>query len=215
MLNVSLRSQLQTYLRNIRRPVELIVSPGGDSQESHEMLAMLNEIASLTDLVTIIEEPQGDERKPSFSIRRAGAQPHIQFAGTPTGPEFSSLVLAILQVGGHPVIADRMTIEQIRMLERDYYFETYISLSCRNCVDVVQALNMMTVINPRIHNITIDGGVFQGEVLAREISVVPTIYMNGEMFGEGRSSFEELGARLQDLEISMRAALQMAGRPKH
>jgi len=214
MLNVSLRSQLQTYLRNIRRPVELIVSPG-DSQESHEMLAMLNEIASLTDRVTIIEEQQGDERKPSFSIRQAGAPAHIQFAGTPTGPEFSSLVLAILQVGGHPVIADHMTIDQIRMLERDYYFETYISLSCRSCVDVVQALNMMTVINPRIHNITIDGGIFQGEVLAREISVVPTIYMNGEMFGEGRSSFKELGARLQDLEISMRAALQVADRPKH
>jgi alkyl hydroperoxide reductase subunit AhpF len=214
MLNVSLRSQLQTYLRNIRRPVELMVSPG-DSQESHEMLAMLHEIASLTDLVTVIEERHGDERRPSFSIAQAGSKPHIQFAGIPTGPEFSSLVLAILQVGGHPVIADGMTIEQIRTLERDYYFETYISLSCRSCVDVVQALNMMTVINPRIHSVTIDGGAFPGEVAAREISVVPTIYMNGEMFGEGRCSLEEFGARLQDLEMSMRVAMQAAGRPRH
>jgi alkyl hydroperoxide reductase subunit F len=214
MLNISLRSQLHTYLRNIRRPVELIVSPG-DSEESREMLSMLNEIASLTDLVTVIEEQQGTERKPSFSISQAGAQPRIQFAGIPTGPEFSSLVLAILQVGGHPVIADRMAVEQIRTLERDYYFETYISLSCRSCVDVVQALNMMTVINPRIHSMTIDGGVFQREVLARDISAVPTIYMNGEMFGEGRSSLQELGARLQDLEMSMKVALQAAGRPKH
>ncbi|WP_233836589.1 alkyl hydroperoxide reductase [Paraburkholderia sp. ZP32-5] len=214
MLNVSLRSQLQTYLRNIRRPVELIVSPG-DNQESHEMLAMLSEIASLTELVTVIEEQHGDDRKPSFSIRQAGAQPRIQFAGIPTGPEFSSLVLAILQVGGHPVIADGPTIDQIRTLESDYYFETYISLSCRSCVDVVQALNMMTVINPRIHNITIDGGVFQREVAVREISVVPTIYVNGEMFGEGRGSLAEFGARLQDLEMSMRVALQGTGRPKH
>jgi alkyl hydroperoxide reductase subunit AhpF len=214
MLNVSLRSQLQTYLRNIRRPVELIVSQGG-SQKSHEMLTMLNEIASLTDLVTVIEEQQGDQRKPSFSIRQVGAKPGIQFAATPTGREFSSLVLAILQVGGHPVIADRTTIEQIRTLERDYYFETYISLSCKSCVDVVQALNMMTVINPRIHNITIDGGIFQSEVSARDISVVPTIYMNGEVFGEGRSSFVELGAKLHDIELSMRAALHAAGKPLH
>jgi alkyl hydroperoxide reductase subunit AhpF len=212
MLNVSLRSQLQTYLRNIRRPVELIVSQGG-SQKSPEMLTILNDIASLTDLVTVIEEQQGDERKPSFSIRQAGAKPGIQFAATPTGPEFSSLVLAILQVGGHPVIADCTTIEQIRTLESDYYFETYISLSCASCVDVVQALNMMTVINPRIHNITIDGGLFQSEVSARDISVVPTIYMNGELFGEGRSSFEELGARLHDIEMSMRAALHAAAKP--
>jgi len=213
MLSVSLRSQLQAYLRNIRSPVELIVSPG-DSQESHEMLAMLNEIASLTDLVTIIETPRGDDRKPSFSIRQPEAKPHIQFAGMPTGPEFSSLVLAILQVGGHPVIADRASVDRIRTLERDYYFETYISLSCRSCVDVVQALNMMTVINPRIYNITIDGRVFPRELAAREISVVPTIYVNGEMFGEGRIGLQEFGARLQDLEMSMRVALQGAGRPK-
>ncbi|MCC8402491.1 alkyl hydroperoxide reductase [Paraburkholderia sp. MMS20-SJTN17] len=212
MFSVSLRSQLQAYLRNIRRPVELIVSQRGN-QRSHELLTMLNEIASLTDLVTVIEEQQGDERKPSFSIRQAGAKAGIQFAATPTGPEFSSLVLAILQVGGHPVIADSATIEQIRTLERDYYFETYISLSCRSCVDVVQALNMMTVINPRIHNITIDGGIFQSEVSARDISVVPTIYMNGEIFGEGRSSFEELGAKLLDIETSMKAALRAAGKP--
>jgi alkyl hydroperoxide reductase subunit AhpF len=212
MLNVSLRSQLQTYLRNIRRPVELIVSQGGN-QKSSEMLTMLNDIASLTDLVTVIEEQQGDERKPSFSIRQAGEKPCIQFAVTPTGPEFSSLVLAILQVGGHPVIADGTTIEQIRMLESHYYFETYISLSCASCVDVVQALNMMTVINPRIHNTTIDGGLFQSEVSARDISVVPTIYMNGELFGEGRSSFVELGARLHDIEMSMRAAMHAAGKP--
>ncbi|MBB5503569.1 alkyl hydroperoxide reductase [Paraburkholderia sp. MM5384-R2] len=209
MLNTSLRSQLQTYLRNIRRPVELIVSQDG-SQKSPEMLTMLNEIASLTDLVTVIEEQQGEERKPSFSIGQAGAKPGIRFAATPTGPEFSSLVLAILQVGGHPVIADRTTIERIRTLERDYYFETFISLSCGSCVDVVQALNMMTVINSRIHNITIDGGLFQSEVSARDVSVVPTIYMNGELFGEGRSSFDELGARLHDIEMSMRAALRAA-----
>ncbi|MFB9125339.1 alkyl hydroperoxide reductase [Paraburkholderia dipogonis] len=212
MLSVTLRSQLQTYLRNIRRPVELIVSQGG-SQESSEMLTMLNEIASLTDLVTVIEEQQGDERKPSFSIRQTGAKPGIQFAATPTGPEFSSLVLAILQVGGHPVIADRKTMEQIRTLESNYYFETYISLSCASCVDVVQALNMMTVTNPKIHNITIDGRLFQNEVSARDISVVPTIYLNGELFGEGRSNFEELGARLYDIEMSMRAALHAAGKP--
>ena len=111
------------------------------------------------------------------------------------------------------MIADCTTIEQIRTLESDYYFETYISLSCASCVDVVQALNMMTVINPRIHNITIDGGLFQSEVSARDISVVPTIYMNGELFGEGRSSFEELGARLHDIEMSMRAALHVAAKP--
>jgi alkyl hydroperoxide reductase subunit AhpF len=212
MLDVNLRSQLQAYLRNVRRPVELIVSKG-DSRRSHEMLTMLNEIASLTELITVIEEPQGDERKPSFSVGHIGENPGIQFAAMPTGAEFSSLILAILQVGGHPVVADRTVMEQIRALEGDYRFETYISLSCESCVDVVQALNMMAVINPRIRNVTIDGGIFPGEVSARDISVVPTIYLNGERFGEGRSSFEELGARLLDIEQSMKAALRAVSKP--
>ncbi|MCC8395167.1 alkyl hydroperoxide reductase [Paraburkholderia sp. MMS20-SJTR3] len=212
MLSISVRSQLRTYLQNLRKPVELVVSPS-DGPASDEMRLMLNEIASLSELVTVVDEPHNGERRPSFAIRQAGAKPSIQFAATPTGREFSSLVLAILQVGGHPVVADRTTIEQIRTLERDYHFETYISLSCASCVDVVQALNMMAVINPRIRTTTIDGGIFRSEVLARDISVVPTIYMNGEMFGEGRSSFAELGARLQDIEMSMKAALHAAGRP--
>jgi alkyl hydroperoxide reductase subunit AhpF len=212
MLDVNLRSQLQTYLQNVRRPVELIVSEG-DSQGSKEMTTMLNEIASLSDLVTVVEERQDDERTPSFSIRQVGEKSCIQFAAVPNGPEFSSLVLAILQVGGHPVVADRTTVEQIRSLERDYYFETYISLSCGICVDLVQALNMMAVVNPRIHNVTIDGGIFQGEVSARDVSVVPTIYLNGELFGEGRHSFEELGTKLQSIEMSMKAALRAVSKP--
>lgn len=210
MLNAGLTSQLQTYLRNLRRPVELVATLS-DSRDSLEMRAMLNEVASLTPLVTVIDDPQGDERRPSFSIRQMGAEAGIWFAAMPTGPQFSSLVLAILQVGGHPVRADRTTVERIQTLESDYFFDTYISLTCACCVNVVQALNTMTVINPRIHNMTIDGALFRREVSERDINVVPTIFMNGELFGEGRSSFEALGARLHDIESSMRVAMHAAG----
>jgi len=135
-------------------------------------------------------------RKPSFSLNRPGTDISVQFAGIPMGHEFTSLVLALLQVGGHPIKLDDKVIEQIRNLDGDYAFETYISLTCQNCPEVVQALNVMSIINPRIRAVTVDGALFQDEVEKRQIMAVPTVYMNGEVFGQGRTGVEEILAKL-------------------
>ena len=195
MLDASLKSQLQTYLERVSFPIELRASLD-DSAKSGELRTMLQDIAALSDKITFIEQAQEGQRTPSFIIQRTGTDISVEFAGIPMGHEFTSLVLALLQVGGHPVKLEQDVIDQVGNLDGDYRFEVYISLSCQNCPDVVQALNALSVINPRIKPVTIDGALFQDEVERRGIQSVPTVYLNGEVFGQGRSSAEEILAKL-------------------
>ncbi|CAG4903353.1 Alkyl hydroperoxide reductase subunit F [Paraburkholderia gardini] len=211
MLDANLKTQLKTYLEKVSRPIEIIASLD-DSARSQELIALLNDIASLSDRVSVTERRGDTERKPSFSIGEPGKDTGIRFAGIPMGHEFTSLVLALLQVGGHPVKLDEPVIEQIRNLEGNYQFETYFSLSCQNCPEVVQALNVMALINPRIRHVAIDGALFQNEVEARQIMAVPTMFMNGEVFGQGRSGVKEILAKL-DSGAGARAAKELEKKP--
>ncbi|RDU99473.1 alkyl hydroperoxide reductase subunit F [Trinickia dinghuensis] len=211
MLDANLKTQLKTYLNHVTRPIEIVASLD-DSAKSQELLALLNEIASLTDRVAVIERRDDDERKPSFSIGEPGKAAGIRFAGIPMGHEFTSLVLALLQVGGHPVKLDEAVIEHIRELDGNYVFETYFSLSCQNCPEVVQALNVMALINPRIRHVAIDGALFQGEVESRQIMAVPTMFLNGEVFGQGRSGVKEILAKL-DNNAGAKAAKALENKP--
>ena len=194
MLDANIKTQLKTYLAMVSQPIEIVASLD-DGAKSKELKELLQEIASVSDRVTLNEQGT-DSRKPSFTINRPGTDISVQFAGIPMGHEFTSLVLALLQVGGHPIKLDEAVIEQIRNLDGDYKFETYFSLSCQNCPDVVQALNVMSIINPRIKHVAIDGALFQDEVDSRQIMSVPTMFLNGESFGQGRSSVEEILAKL-------------------
>src|SRR5690606_4718135 len=138
-----------------------------------------------------------NERKPSFVIRRASDPTRsVRFAGLPMGHEFTSLVLALLWAGGHPPKVSDETLEQVRGLEGDYAFEMYFSLSCHNCPDVVQALTLLALENPRITATLMEGGSFQEEVDARGVMAVPATFLNGEMFASGKMSVEELLAKL-------------------
>jgi alkyl hydroperoxide reductase subunit F len=211
MLDANLKTQLKSYLEKVSRPIE-IVAALDDGAKSQELLALLEDIASLSERVTVIERRGDDQRKPSFSIGEPGKDTGIRFAGIPMGHEFTSLVLALLQVGGHPVKLDDAVIEQIRELDGEYQFETYFSLSCQNCPEVVQALNVMALINPRIRHVAIDGAVFQNEVEARQIMAVPTMFLNGEVFGQGRSGVKEILAKL-DTGAGARAAKELANKP--
>ncbi|MBC2770193.1 alkyl hydroperoxide reductase subunit F [Pusillimonas minor] len=195
MLEASLKTQMQSYMERISQPIEITANldSGAKSQELRELL---QEIAAMSDRITLVEGSDDAQRKPSFTIARTGTDISVTFAGIPMGHEFTSLVLALLQVGGHPIKLDEAVIEQIRNLDGDYNFETYFSLSCQNCPDVVQALNVMSIINPRIRHVAIDGALYQSEVDERQIMSVPTIYLNGEKFGQGRSSVEEILAQL-------------------
>lgn len=209
MLDANLTQQLKGYLANIREPIELVASLGDDAK-SRELGELLDKIAALSDKIAV---KQGDDaRRPSFLIARASdAEVAVRFAGIPLGHEFTSLVLALLQVGGHPSKAAPALIEQIRDLDGDFAFETYFSLSCQNCPDVVQALNLMAVLNPRITHTAIDGGLFKDEVEGRKIMAVPTVFLNGENFGQGRMELEQIVARI-DSGADAKAAKAIAGK---
>ncbi|RRV73230.1 alkyl hydroperoxide reductase subunit F, partial [Stutzerimonas stutzeri] len=185
---------MKAYLEKVTQPFEIVASLD-DGEKSRELLSLLQDIAGLSDKITL--KTDGDDaRKPSFSLNRIGGNISLRFAGIPMGHEFTSLVLALLQVGGHPSKTAPEVIEQIKALDGDYRFETYFSLSCQNCPDVVQALNLMAVLNPNVKHVAIDGALFQDEVEARQIMSVPSIYLNGELFTQGRMSEEEILAKL-------------------
>ncbi len=209
MLDANIKSQLQAYMANIRQPIELVPALD-DSAKSAEMRGLLDDIAALSDKVSVAAD-DGDARKPSFAIRRADTDISVRFAGLPMGHEFTSLVLALLQVGGHPPKVSDEIIESVRALEGDYVFETYFSLSCQNCPDVVQALNLMSVLNPRIRHVAIDGALFKAEVDGRKVMAVPTVFLNGQEFASGRMDIEQILARL-DTGAVARAAEKIAAK---
>ncbi|WP_427911837.1 alkyl hydroperoxide reductase subunit F [Ramlibacter sp. MMS24-I3-19] len=212
MLDASLKAQLAAYLERISQPVE-ITAALDDTDASRDMQALLHDIAESSPLVRVTEtrEGNGPHRTPSFAINRPGENHGPRFAGLPMGHEFTSLVLALLQVGGYPPKVEQDVLEQIRAIDTDLEFEIYVSLTCHNCPDVVQALNLMAVQNPRIRTTMIEGGLFQEEIEQRQIMGVPTVFLNGTMFGTGRMSLEEILAKV-DTSGSEREAKKIAGK---
>ena len=204
MLDADLAAQLSGLLDKLQHPITLAAALD-DSEASSELNALLEQIASMSPKISRAALDGADVRRPSFAIRRDGSDIEVRFAAIPLGHEFTSLVLALLQVGGHPVKIDEALAEQVRNLDGDYAFETFMSLHCQSCPDTVQALNAMSVLNPRIRHIAIDGALFQAEVEAKEILSVPTIYMNGSEFDAGRMSIEQIVAKL-DTGAARRAA---------
>ena len=195
MLDAQLKAQLASYLERISQPVE-IVATLDDTPASAEMRALLKDIAEASPLMLVSEARGGPHRAPSFSINRPGESNGPRFAGLPMGHEFTSLVLALLQIGGYPPKVEQALLEQIRALDADLEFEVYVSLTCHNCPDVVQALNLMAIQNPRIKTTMVEGGLFQDEIKERQIMGVPTVFLNGTMFGNGRMSLEEILAKV-------------------
>src|SRR5476649_1040638 len=191
MLDTNLKAQLQGYLERISQPVEIVASLD-DSDKSQEMLELLNDIESVSGLVRVNAQRDTTQVTPSFALRRPGAAAQVRFAGVPMGHEFTSLVLALLQTGGYPPKIDATTAQQIRNLDGDFNFETFVSLTCQSCPDVVQALNAMAALNPKIRHTMIDGAVFQDEVTRREVMAVPAVFLNGKPFGQGRMELEEI-----------------------
>lgn len=207
VLDANMTAQLQQLLGNLREPIVLRASLD-DSDKSKQTEELLKEIEALHDKVSY-ERSDDNERRPSFEIARAGTDVGVHFAGLPMGHEFTSLVLALLQVGGHPVKISDEQAQQIRDIEGTFHFETYMSLTCQNCPDVVQALNAMSVLNPNIHHIAIEGGAFQDEIEARDIKAVPTVYLNGEVFGQGRMTVEDFISKL-DTGADAKAAAKLS-----
>ena len=209
MLDANIKAQLKAYLEKLQTPIELVASLDG-SAPAQEMRGLLQDIAELSEKVSLREDGDATLR-PSFAIGRPGEKARISFAGLPMGHEFTSLVLALLQTGGHPPKVDAEVIEQIRALPGRFEFQTFISLSCHNCPDVVQALNLMAVLNPGVSHTMIDGALFQNLVNERQIMAVPTMFLNGEEFGAGRMTIEEIIARV-DTGAAARDAARLSAR---
>ena len=195
MLDANIKQQLKAYMEKLQQPIELVAAYD-DSAKSQELKELLEELEPMSSKIGLRTENDERVRRPSFAIQRVGSDISVRFAGIPMGHEFTSLVLALLQVGGHPSKATQELIEQIQDLDEDLEFETYYSLSCQNCPDVVQALNLISILNPKIKHTSIDGALFQDEVERREVMAVPNVYMNGEPWGQGRMTLEEIVAKL-------------------
>ncbi|MGK7377206.1 alkyl hydroperoxide reductase subunit F [Planococcus sp. 1R117A] len=193
ILDADIKAQLGQYLELLEGDVLLKVSAGSDDV-SRDMLALVNELSTMSSNIKV--ERTELERTPSFSVNRVGEDTGITFAGIPLGHEFTSLVLALLQVSGRAPKVEQKVIDQIKSIEGTYHFDSYISLSCQNCPEVVQGLNLMSVLNPNITHTMIDGAAFKEEVESKDIMAVPTVFLNGESFSSGRMSLEELLAKL-------------------
>ncbi len=212
MLESTIKGQLKAYLEKLQRPIELVATTD-TSAKSQELLSLLDDIATLSDKVSVRED--GDAAfKPSFSVGAQGEAGRIHFAGIPMGHEFTSLVLALLHSGGHPPKADANVIEQIKAIDEEFHFEVFVSLSCHNCPDVVQAVNLMAALNPNITATMIDGALFQSEVDGRQIMAVPTVFVNGKHFGQGRMTVEEILAKV-DTGAAEREAKALSEKPAY
>lgn len=192
-LDANIKEQLNQYLQLMEGDVLIKVSAGSD-ELSTNMLGFLDEIAGMSSKIKV--EQAQLPRTPSFSVNRVNEDTGIVFAGIPLGHEFTSFVLALLQVSGRPPKVEQTVIDQIKGIRETYHFESYVSLSCQSCPDVVQALNLMSVLNPGITHTMIDGAVFREEAESKNILATPTVYLNGELFGSGRMSVEEILAKL-------------------
>lgn len=193
ILDADIREQLTQYLQLMENDILIKVSAGPDAI-SKDMVALVNEISNISSKIKVEETKL--QRTPSFSINRIGEDTGVTFAGIPLGHEFTSLVLALLQVSGRPPKVEENLIHQVKSLKAEYHFETYISLSCHNCPDVVQSLNLMSILNPNITHTMIDGAAFREEVENKDVMAVPSIYLNGEFFGSGRMTLESILSKM-------------------
>ncbi|HRW39518.1 MAG TPA: thioredoxin family protein, partial [Aquihabitans sp.] len=209
MLDANLTAQLRTHLEKLVHPVELAASLD-DSPASAELAELLDELAALSPLLTVVRRDDSP-RRPSFAIVRVGTDVSVRFAGIPLGHEFTSLVLALLQVGGHPPSIDDDLAERIRSLPGDHDVEIFFSLTCQNCPDVVQGFNALSVLNPSFRITSIDGAKFQDEVEARKVMAVPTVFVDGELFDQGRMTIGQIVDRL-DEGADERAAAELAAK---
>lgn len=210
MFDDQLKTQLAAYLERVVQPFTIVASLGED-EVSGEMRELLTTIAGMrADMITLQLDGQ-DARKPSFTLQRSGTNSSLRFAGLPLGHEFTSLVLALLWTGGHPPKVEQDLIDQVRQLDGDFDFEVYMSLTCHNCPDVVQALSLMAILNPRIKTTVIEGGAFQNEIAEREIMAVPSVYLNGEMFAAGHMELAQIVAKL-DTGAARRDAEKLSAR---
>jgi alkyl hydroperoxide reductase subunit F len=215
LLDQETKNALTQYLTRLAGPIELVTALD-DSERGRQLAELVQEIVAAGGGKVTVREAVGEEvaggRRPAFAVTRPGEAPRVHFAGLPLGHEFASLILALLQVSGYPPKLEPEVIEQVKSLESPLSFEVYVSLSCHNCPEVVQSVNTMAALNPKVQAVMIDGASFPAEVEAKQIMAVPTVYLNGELFGQGRMELPEILAKVDtQAEARERARLSQKG----
>lgn len=206
MLDLNMKQQLGSLLAQMPGTVQLQTTLD-EREESRSLRDLARDLASLSDKVIVSDTDGTAGRKPNLEITSPERTSSISFAGLPTGHEFTSLVLALLHSGGHPLKLEPEIQAQIRNLPGEYNFEVYVSLSCQTCPDVVQALNMMAAINPAVRTVMIDGALFQDEIARHNIMAVPTVFLNGKQFSQGRISITDILRKLDSNAGKLESAI--------
>lgn len=212
MLDANIKQQLDTYLQNIINPIVITVSTDS-SPKAEELVSLAREISELSNKISLEIDESGTGRVPRMAIAPKGETSRVTFAGIPMGHEFTSLVLALLQAGGHPAKEEQTLLDNAKNLTGEFEFTVYASLSCQNCPTVVQALNLLARLNPGVSNTMVDGSLFQQEVEERNILAVPTVYLNGKEFGQGRMTLAEILNKLDSRASEKQASALTAKAP--
>lgn len=203
-LDQKIKDQLSTYLGKINNAVEITYYEN-QTTKSNEMVELLNEVNQMSTFISLKAGNDKQHRSPAFCINQPSYETGIVFAGIPMGHEFTSFILAILQTGGYPLKIDKEIIDQIKSIKGEFKFESYISLSCHNCPEVVQALNVLALLNPNISHTMIDGDIYQEEVNSKKIMSVPTVFLNDTEFSQGRMELEEIVSKIDERSSSIAA----------
>nr|WP_289055126.1 alkyl hydroperoxide reductase subunit F [uncultured Psychrobacter sp.] len=203
MIDQNLLDAIKSYSENMTRPITFVLG-SGEHEKRSELIDFLSKIAGTTDKINFDAQATDDSLPSAISfaiyshIDGALNDTGIVFSGIPGGHEFTSLVLAILQAGGHTLKLDEGIQKLIKRFNKPLQFQTYVSLSCHNCPEVVQALNQFAILNDDISNEMIDGGLFQEQVEANNIQGVPAVFLNGKPFANGLIDTAKLIEKLQE-----------------
>lgn len=189
-MDTALRDQLKSIFSGLQSGFTFDIVAGSSHPRREELITLLEEVSSCSEkIICRVREGEGL----SFRILHNGEPSSMVFRAIPTGHEFSSLILAILNLDGKGKnLPDEVIIRKIRSVKVPMHLQSYISLTCTNCPDVVQALNVMSILNPGIIHEIIDGGMNREEADRCNIQAVPTVYVNGELLHVGRADLAEL-----------------------
>lgn len=195
MLSNDILNALKTYTKNMTNKVALVLQTG-EHEKRTELVNFLTQLCSVSDNLSLIERDENLRSPITFYLEVNKENNGIYFSGIPSGHEFNSLILAILHSSGTELKLDNTLAKMVQKIKEPLHFEVFVSLSCHNCPDVVQSLNQFAVLSPFISSEMIDGGLFQDLVTERNIQGVPSVYLNGELFANGKIDTAQLVDKL-------------------
>ena len=191
MLSNDILNAVKTYTEKMTNKVLLILQ-AGEHEKRAEIKDFLTQLCSVSENLILVERNEGLRSPITFYLEVAGKNNGIYFSGIPSGHEFNSLILALLQSSGTELKLDNSLTSMVKNIKDKLHFEVFISLNCHNCPDVVQSLNQFALLNENISTEMIDGALFQHLIDERNIQGVPSVYLNGKLFANGKIDTAQL-----------------------